>query len=171
MRTFQFRFAAVLSERDARLNAAQSALAVAQRNLNEAEAQASALRARMQANLSHGAGCGVVVDPRRSLVRMRHAHGLRAELDRVAQIVSRLEKRCEAERDRVVEARRELEIIERLRERDLTRWRDRVRRLEQAELDELNIQRRFGRPSQGGAVRSTCEASCAGGARRRGGAG
>lgn len=122
-----------------------SALADAQRRLEEAEA-AVRDRARLERERQRaGFRGGQWQQERRYQQRLRATCGVRAEAVRVAQgSLQGAEQAEQNARAAVLEARRELEVLEKHREREEARRRKERNRREEAEADDLTTSR-FGR--------------------------
>jgi flagellar export protein FliJ len=141
MKKFEFRLAAALKARNVALDAAKTELAgVAARH----DLAVGLLETRRQDLLNIAAtdrAPGSMLDAHQELLRQRHQHQVREEINRRKHIVVKLVEELDKAREAVTAAYREVRALEVLEERDREVWVQETLREEQKENDDHNSQR------------------------------
>ena len=140
MANFQFRLKTLLRLREAvrdqrrgELAQAYEAERILQQQSNELQSQFAAMLAdRRAAAIEH-----VNVD--RLMEMQRYEMILQAQQHTLSQQQQDLRKEIDRRRDALVESDREVRVLEKLRERDELRHRQREQRIEAKELDEVGV--------------------------------
>lgn len=144
MKRFRFRFAAVVKQRSAHLDAATTALSVERRKRLELEQQRAGLVDEWAAIRAGGPTVGVEFNAHFELLRHRSVQAKYAAITALDGRLKDADTAIETARLAVTEAHRELKAMQKLEERDRAHWLKESRREEQKEADERNAQR-FGR--------------------------
>lgn len=142
MKRFIFRFEAVHKQRGALYDAAAAELADVLARHSLAVDLLTRRRQDLDALATQGAGRSF--DPATERLRQLHLAGLRDEIARRQQLVTRMEEALSAARVKVTEAHRAVRAVELLEEKERAVWLLEMKRAEQAENDERSALR-FGR--------------------------
>ena len=140
MRAFRFRFEPVLRQREARLEAARTGLGRAISAHTAAITTRDDCVTQIDQAIANVPTRGVI-DPSWVLLRQRHVHGLRGELDACERAVSEAEAEVERARVAVCDAHRDVQVMEKMCARDFEAWRTATRRAEEMAIDEVTAQR------------------------------
>ena len=139
MRRYQFTLDGVLRLRIQQTEAAEAALAALYRELDGLQAQQAALRndlERTQADVLHSGGPLTGED----LVRLEnYRRWVTTQQRRHAQSAADCISRIQEQNRRVLEAKRNQQLLEKLRDRSRQRWQDEAAREEQALAEEAYL--------------------------------
>lgn len=144
MKRFEFRFEAVRKQREAMLDLAKGRLGEVIGRYTLAVELLDERRQTLALLAAHTPAPGQPIDPRRALLRQRHLHALRGEIERREQQLESLQTAVDEARAAVAEAHHAHEAIKVLETRDREAWKQETLREEQREADERSAQR-FGR--------------------------
>jgi flagellar FliJ protein len=139
MSTFKFRLATLLRLRVADRDARRAEVARAQRAEEVLVARSAELRGEQQALRTRGEHLRSPGEADIDALLRGHRYELilRSEQAQVAQQLSQVQAEVERRRQALVEADREVRVLEKLRERQEAEHLDREIRLEQKQIDEL----------------------------------
>ncbi|MDR3606759.1 MAG: flagellar export protein FliJ [Oligoflexia bacterium] len=144
MKRFLFQFASVLKLRKLREDEALRALGATQRALSAALEEKAALLSKLNESLVRREALGArggSVTPEDFRVEQDFIDGQKSRLARQEQIIIRSQRSVEKAFRTYLSARRQTQMLEKLRERHLEKFKQDRAKKEQRELDDLTVMR------------------------------
>jgi flagellar export protein FliJ len=142
MKRFIFQFASVLNVRKLREDEALRCLSAAQSAQVAAEVEKQALIAQMEQSMLRRENIGKIPTPSSSIrLEQDFIDGQKRRIARQEQIIIRAQRSVEKAFRTYLSARRQTQMLEKLKERHLAKFKADSAKKEQRELDDLSVMR------------------------------